>query len=287
MGAWENATTAMFRSLLMRSSEPVQERRERRVGLARRAEVEDVLVVALPLAIGLPHRLDAHAHAHVLGLALLDEREDRDVGAVEGHRGGDVGQLDVPPDHRDAYDAEGGHHAAVRDLDQVLGGCEALGRGDERRHEDLAGLGALRTQDLLVLQRPQVARAVVARDVVVREADVRLHILDRLLRRLAHRVTRKHSRSRMVPVRSAAHTASTRAPTWSRSRSSLTTCASAVSAPSSLTSTKAKGAVKGWRPAIGSRTIATAVTTPVGFTSTHSPPAEPAASEQPSGGTAT
>src|SRR2546422_576297 len=83
MGAWENATTATFRSLLMRSSEPVQERRERRVGLARRAEVEDVLVVALPLAVGLPHRLDAHAHAHVLGPALLDEREDRDVGAVE------------------------------------------------------------------------------------------------------------------------------------------------------------------------------------------------------------
>src|SRR5207302_9309944 len=123
-----------------------------------------------------------------------------------------------------------------------------------RARGDLAGLRALRTQDLLVLQRAQVARAVVARDVVVREADVRLHVLDGLLRRLAHRVTRKHSRSRMVPVRSAAHTASTRAPTRSPPRSSLTTCASAVTAPSSVTRTKARGRPKRGSAAIGSGT---------------------------------
>src|SRR5262249_11559149 len=173
-----------------------------------------------------------------------------DVDAVEGDRGSDVGQLDVPPHHRDAHDAEGGHHATVRDLDQLLGGREALGRGDQRRHEDLAGFLAPGAQDLPVLQRAQVARAVVAGDVVVREVDVRLHVLDGLLRRLAHRITRKLSMSRMVPVRSAAHTASTRTPTRSRSRSSRTTCASAVSAPSSLTSTKAKGSANGWSPAI-------------------------------------
>src|SRR5882672_2669912 len=89
MGACEKPTTAIFRRRLM-PSQPVDERGERLVGLARRPEVEDVLEGAVTLAVGLPHRLDAHPHAHLLRLALLDEGEDGDVGAVERDRGGDV-----------------------------------------------------------------------------------------------------------------------------------------------------------------------------------------------------
>src|SRR5262249_9513281 len=151
----------------------------------------------------------------------------------------------------------------------------------ERRHEDLAGLRAARAEDDLVLQRVQVAGPDVAGDVMVREADGRLDVLDGLGRRLAHQLTRKQTMSRIDPVRSlsGAQTASTRAPTRSASTSSRTTWASAVSAPSRRTRTKANGAGNGWRPSTARWTTATAVTVPVGRTSTQSPPSEPSASE--------
>src|SRR5690349_10598494 len=245
MGAWAKPTTATFRIL-----EPVEERFARRVGLARRPEVLDVLVVALALAVRLPDGLDAHPHAHVLGFALLDHREDRDVGAVERDRGRDVRDLDVPADDGDVDDAERRHDPAVGDLDELLARGEALRRGDDRRDEDLARLRATPAEDLLLLQRLQIARAAVARDVVVRQVDRRLDVLDGFLRRLAHEITLKCAMSRMLPIRcsSGAHTASTRVPTRSCSTPSFTACAIAVSAPSSLTSTNANGAGNGWRP---------------------------------------
>src|SRR5689334_22662626 len=231
MGAWAKPTTATLRML-----EPVEERLARRVGLARRPEVLDVLVVALPLAVGLPDRFHAHPHAHVLGLALLDHREDRDVGAVERDRGRDVGDLDVPADDGDVDDAVRRHDPAVGDLDELFAGREALLRGDDRRDEDLSRLRATCAEDLLLLQRLEIARAAVAGDVVVRQVDRRLDVLDWLFGWLAHESTLKHAMSRMLPIRSSsdAHTASTRVPTRSFSTPSFTTWAIAVSAPSSL-----------------------------------------------------
>src|SRR3954447_14553228 len=52
------------------------------VGLAGRTEVPDVLDRGAPLLAGLPDRLDAHAHPHVGGVALEDQVQERDVGAV-------------------------------------------------------------------------------------------------------------------------------------------------------------------------------------------------------------
>src|SRR5262249_56132447 len=93
---------------------------------------------------------------------------------------------------------------------------------------------APRAEDLLLLERRQVARADVARDVVVRQVDRRLDVPDGLIRRFGHEITRKHWMSRMLPFRSSsgAHTASTREPTRSRSTPSFTTRATALSAPS-------------------------------------------------------
>src|SRR5262249_1874883 len=191
--------------------------------------------------------------------------------------------LDVPPHDGDAHDAEGGDDAAARQLDQLVAGREALRRRDDGWQEHLPGLGALRAQDLLVLQRRQIGRAPAAGHVVVREAERRVDVLDGLLGRLVgtHERTRKQAMSRIEPTRSSsdAHTASTRDPTFSFGRSSFTTWASAVSAPSSFTRTKAKGVAKGWSPSIGACTTATAVTVPVGFTSIQSPPSAPVVSE--------
>src|SRR5262249_45854912 len=125
-------------------------------------------------------------HAYVLGLALLDGGEDRDVGTVQRDRRRDVGQLEVATDHRDVDDAERGDDPAIRHLDQLVARREALRRVDRRQHEDLAGLRVLRAEYLLVLERAQVARAVVPGDVVVRQPDVSVDVLHRLLGRFVH-----------------------------------------------------------------------------------------------------
>src|SRR5581483_1974535 len=280
IGACAKPTIATFLSWLTRTSEsglePVDEALERRVGLAGRAEVLDVGVVTLALAVGLPDGLDARPHAHVGRLALLDEAVDRERRAVERDRRDDVRELEVAPVNRDVHDAEGRDDASVGQLDDLLARREALGRVHERRHEDLARLAALRAEDLLVLERAQVERPVVAGVVVVRQVQVRLDVLDALLRRFVHRwvssivsaarrcsprgaapradwcgsapARRQPTRSKrrmslIVPVRwaSGAHTALTRLPTSMRSRSRVAMWASAVSAASSFTSRKAKG----------------------------------------------
>src|SRR5690554_2772610 len=69
IGACAKPTTATFLSLLTFTSQTVDEALERSRRLARRPEVLDVGVVALTLAVGLPHGLDTRAHLHVLGLA--------------------------------------------------------------------------------------------------------------------------------------------------------------------------------------------------------------------------
>src|SRR3954453_2235232 len=60
---------------------------ERRVGLAGGPEVIDGLERGSSLALGLPHGLDPHAHVDLVGVDLLDEVEEADVGAVEQDRG--------------------------------------------------------------------------------------------------------------------------------------------------------------------------------------------------------
>jgi hypothetical protein len=60
---------------------------------------------------------------------------------------------------------------------------------------------------------------------------------------------------------------------------STTMCASAVSAPSSFTSTNANGPSDGCRWSSGFVTPATAVTVPVFFTSTQGPPSDASISE--------
>jgi hypothetical protein len=90
-------------------------------------------------------------------------------GAVERDRRRDVRQLDLAADDRNADDAERRDDALVRDRDELVAGREALGRVHDRRDEDLAGLRALRAQDLLVLEGAELERAIVAGDVVVRQ----------------------------------------------------------------------------------------------------------------------
>src|SRR4051794_13316694 len=53
------------------------------VRLARWAEVGDVLQPELPLLALLPHRLDPQPHPDLLGRAVEDEVQERDVGPVE------------------------------------------------------------------------------------------------------------------------------------------------------------------------------------------------------------
>src|SRR5512145_3429095 len=71
------------------------ERVVRRVGLAGRAEVVDVLHRRRPLLAGLPHSLHAHAHPDLVRLAAEDEVEEGDVGALEQDVRRDVGRLDA------------------------------------------------------------------------------------------------------------------------------------------------------------------------------------------------
>src|SRR5262249_34771848 len=130
----------------------------------------------------------------------------------------------------------------------------------------------------------EVARGVGAGDVVIRQPPLGVDVLDRFLGRLVHDVSqptgRKAAMSRRDPPRSPSgrHTASTRDPTRTRSTPSVTTWGSAVSAPSSRTSTNANGAAAGCSPSIASWTTATAVTVPVLPTATHSPPSAPSIS---------
>src|SRR5207244_9814971 len=104
-------------------------------------------------------------------------------------RGRDVRDLDVPTDDGDVDDAERRHDAAVGELDVLLARREALRRGDDRRDEYLPRLRATRAEDLLLLQRLQIARAAVARDVVVRQVDRRLDVFDGFLVGFAHEIT--------------------------------------------------------------------------------------------------
>ena len=92
----------------------------------------------LPLLARPPDRLDPHAHPDVLGRAVEDQVQERDVRAVEQYVRGDVGRLDPLPLERHVDDAEGGHDAAVGQLHLLLGGHAVDRAGAARRDVDLA-----------------------------------------------------------------------------------------------------------------------------------------------------
>src|SRR6185295_7706025 len=137
IGSWAKPTMAMLRNAVMSGSQSVDVGCLRRVGLAGWAEVLDVVVVALALAVRFPDRFHPHPHAYLFGFTLQNEGEDGDVGAVEGNGGGNVGNLDVAADHRNVDDAECRENTAVGDLDEGVARREALRRTDQRRHEHL------------------------------------------------------------------------------------------------------------------------------------------------------
>ena len=133
------------------------------------------------------------------------------------------GSCRVAADDRNIDDAERGDDAATHHLDELSHGAKLSGELTTGMTNTLPVFGALRAEDLLVLQGGEEARAVVAGDVVVRQVHVGVDVLDRFLRRLVHVVSqptsRKPAMSRMVPMRSSsgAHSACTRAPTLSLS----------------------------------------------------------------------
>src|SRR3954447_22238318 len=58
-------------------------------------EMRDVLQAGDPFLAGFPDGLDPHPHPDVLGRAVEDEVEERDVGAVEQDVGADVRRRDL------------------------------------------------------------------------------------------------------------------------------------------------------------------------------------------------
>src|ERR1700737_4290269 len=97
-GAWANPTTATSRSV---TSFPLNWRclQVMLVGVvvgvrfAGRLEVFDVVDAEAPFLAGLPHRLHPHAHPHLGGVDLLNQVQERDIGAVEQDVGREVRRL--------------------------------------------------------------------------------------------------------------------------------------------------------------------------------------------------
>ena len=110
----------------------------------------------------------------------------------------------------------------------------------------------------------QEAGAVVAGDVAVRQIDVGLDVLDGFLRRfraISSSLSRRRGSSDVAHAAARARRPAPTPPAPARRPSAwrdrpCATCASAVSAPSSFTSTKANGSLNGCSRSIGSCTIA-------------------------------
>ncbi len=119
-------------------------------------KVLDVVDAQTPLLAGLPTRLNPHAHPHVSDLDLLNQVQERDVGAVEQYVGRDIRRLDALPGERDVDDdGERRHRALVRQLDEVVQ-LEAGGRiGFLRREVHLAVAAGTGAQQLAVFQSAQ------------------------------------------------------------------------------------------------------------------------------------
>ena len=96
LGIWAKATTATSHHQVTPSPGCTTVG----VGLAGGPEAADALEGRGELGVVDPHGLDAHAHAHVVHGALLDEVHERQVGAVEQDLRRDVGDLDALPVER-------------------------------------------------------------------------------------------------------------------------------------------------------------------------------------------
>src|SRR6202012_2451824 len=87
-GAWANPTTATSRKVtsfpfIGGASEVMFVGVVVGVGFAGRLEVLDVVDAQAPFLAGLPHRLDPHAHPHLVRVDLLNQVQEGDIGTVE------------------------------------------------------------------------------------------------------------------------------------------------------------------------------------------------------------
>ena len=128
-------------------------------------------IVGARSRIGHPDGLDAQAHADVLDRNLLQQVEDRDVGAIEQHGRCGERRLHGHPREGNVHDAERRDDAPVRDLD-LIGGGDAAGRArSARRNVDLRALRTALADDALLLDVREEARERCARREGVVEAD--------------------------------------------------------------------------------------------------------------------
>src|SRR3984957_5526803 len=100
-GAWANPTTATSRKVTLFPLQVVFVGVVVGVGFAGRLEEFDVVDAQAQFLAGLPHGLDPHAHPHLGRVDLLNQVQERDIGAVEQYVGRDVRGLDPLPGERD------------------------------------------------------------------------------------------------------------------------------------------------------------------------------------------
>src|ERR1700742_5207489 len=110
-GAWANPTTATSRKVTSFPLQVVFVGVVVGVGFAGRLEVFYSVDAQAPLVAGLPDGLDPHAHPPLGRVALLNQMQERDIGAVEQHVGRDVRRLDPLAGERDVDDRERRHRS--------------------------------------------------------------------------------------------------------------------------------------------------------------------------------